>query len=222
MMNRHSTTDPQVISFLTMRKAIGLLAFFLPVILLAGSFLLDGCRQLQPSLSHYYYTLMGDVFVGIVVAIALFLMAYKGYQEKKPKYWNDNRLTNLAGWCALVVALLPTNVFVGSSCSIFTLQDSFWREWTHYLSAGVFFLCLAWISFFVFTKTHAQKSRTPQKIYRDYVYKACGIIIFLAILMIPVFNTLELFYASTFWLEWLAMAAFGTSWLVKGELMLQD
>lgn len=58
-----------VLSFLSVRRAIGCLGYFLPLALIAyGLSLGDG---ILTSISAYYYTPMREVFVGTLCAIAV-------------------------------------------------------------------------------------------------------------------------------------------------------
>jgi hypothetical protein len=60
------------------------------------------------------------------------------------------------------------------------------------------------------------------------VYRVCGITIFATITLIAIYNFSGIEfqwldkYKPVFWLEWIALLAFGTSWLVKGKLVLED
>ncbi len=215
-----SKPSPYVISFLTLRKAIGFMGILLPAVLLLGTFLIGKCWQVQNSISHYYYTIMGDVFVGTLCAVAVFLMAYKGYSRA------DNVATNLAGFFALLIPFFATNNDPSSLCAIRFLPDAAWRSILHYVSAALFFLTLAYISLFLFTKSEGAK--TAQKIIRNRVYVVCGITMIVALLLIfavKVFTALGqvlALYHPVFWFEWLALAAFGTSWLVKGKVLFTD
>ena len=69
-----------VISYLTLRKIIGFLGISFPVVLflVAVIFFQTG---LQSSVSKYYHTVMGDVFVGTLCVIGFFLLSYKGYEH---------------------------------------------------------------------------------------------------------------------------------------------
>jgi hypothetical protein len=69
-----------VISYLTLRKVIGLLGLALPFLAMVGARLLFH-TGLQVSLSAYYHTGMRDVLVGILFAIGFFLGGYKGYER---------------------------------------------------------------------------------------------------------------------------------------------
>ena len=78
----HNATDKSdlVISYLTLRKAIGVLGISFPVILALGACIFAGF-DIQRSVSSYYHTNMQDVFAGILFAIGLFLFSYRGYER---------------------------------------------------------------------------------------------------------------------------------------------
>jgi hypothetical protein len=141
--------DPRLISYQTLRKAVGWLGISLPFAVVLGNYIFSSCTHLQDAISHYYYTITGNLLVGILCANAMFLIAYKGYANDK----RDNRWTTWAGISALFIAFFPTNDNSADSCAIFTLPDSTLRTSIHYVSAGVFFVLLACISIFLFTKS---------------------------------------------------------------------
>jgi hypothetical protein len=213
--------DQYVLSYLTIRKLIGICGMLLPIALILGSTLGGGCLEIKDSISHYYYTSMGDVLVGLLSATAIFLVTYKGYD-------NDNLYTNLAGAFALCIAYLPTSNIEGGVCAIFDLPENPIRENAHLASAALFFLVLAYISFFLFVKSKGEM--TPWKKKRNLVYRACGIAMVLMIVLIAAYFWIfpESWQASlkpykpVFWLEAIALWAFGISWLVKGETILKD
>lgn len=215
-----ASTDPRIISFSALRKAVGWLGICLPLVMLAVNAAWGGCTRLQDTVSHYYYTVSGDLLVGILCAVALFLAAYPGYRGCSDRWW-----TSAAALCALAIALFPTNNNSADSCAIITLPDNHLRRVVHYVSAGAFFLILAGISLFLFTRGVPQP--TPQKRQRNKVYRICGAVIFLCVVLIAVYGWRQGAdgwgqYKVVFWLEWIALVAFGLSWLVKGELVLGD
>jgi hypothetical protein len=109
---------------------------------------------------------------------------------------------------------------------------------------------LACISIFLFTKTHPEKTlkarkplehlsllvitRTipgeplsPRKKWRNFIYRFCGYtiifcIILLGIQSIPSIHDSVEHLHPMFWLESIAVVAFGVSWLIKGETLLKD
>lgn len=79
---------------------------------------------------------------------------------------------------------------------------------------------------FQFTKG---SSKTPQKKKRNLIYRGCGVTIFISLLIIGLyFLYLEkeypflTKYKPVFWLESIALLAFGISWLVKGDTLFKD
>lgn len=222
MMPQAIKTDPRLISFQTLRKAVGWLGISLAPAVIIGNYIFSNCTHIQDSISHYYYTVTGNLFIGILCSNAMFLLAYKGYPDDK----RDNRWSNWAGIFALCIAFFPTNDNSTDSCAMFHLDDDNLRRIIHYVSAALFFVLLACMSLFLFTKSRGEK--TKQKIQRNKVYLVCGIVILLAISLIALYG---LFHQAgsrfsklkpVFWLEVIALSAFGISWLVKGEFVLKD
>ena len=76
---------------------VGVIAFGLPIVLGLGGLVLGEFRD---ALSGYYYEeiVLGDFFVGSLVAIGALLFAYRGWTPKVAQ------LASLAGVAALLVA----------------------------------------------------------------------------------------------------------------------
>lgn len=202
--------DELIISFVTLRRVIGFLAFLLPPVLVLGSFILDGNWYVQVSMSAYYHTQMRDLFVGVICGISLFLFCYHGYK------WYDSLFSKLAGLFALGIAFFPTSQTNDKSDIISIL---------HYVTAGIFFVILAIMSLFLFTKSKGIK--TERKKQRNRVYKTCGIIMLISVAAIPIADLPGIwehikFLKPTFVLETIALVSFGISWLTKGETILWD
>jgi hypothetical protein len=204
-----------VLSYLELRRAVGIIGIALPFVLVFGKIILEG-PGIQPSISDYYYTIMRNVFVGSLCAIGVFLLSYRGYDK------SDNIAGNLACFFAVGVALFPTTP-IGN--------DLFWPQiigYFHYVFAASFLLILAYFSLFLFTKTFPDpKKVTIRKRHRNIVYVSCGIVILISIALIPVYalflqKTLIASLDPVFWLESVAVIAFGISWLIKGETLLKD
>ena len=221
------TRRPQLIPYQTLRQLIGWLGIGLPAALLAGNYLLRHCTMVQSSISHYYYTITGYWLVGILFAVAMFLISYNGYSRV------DNIATSIAGFAAVLIALFPTNIvhqvpepMSTVACTLFILPEAKFRNAIHYASATVFFLALAYTALFLFTRSTGTK--TIQKKMRNRFFVMCGFIMLLALLFIGLYGFYGTHfpglrtYHPVFWLEWVALAAFGISWLVKGQLILKD
>jgi hypothetical protein len=206
--------DSLVISYLGLRKAVGIIGIALPFVLAFGKILLEGPGILN-SVSAYYHTGMRDVFVGSLCAIAVFLMSYHGYERK------DDIAGDVACIFALGVALLPTLPEANVTPRDRTIGA------LHLLSAAGFFLTLAYFSLALFRKTDPTRPPTRRKRQRNAVYTFCGytILVCVALILVAVFlpgDAPVKRLAPVFWLEATAIVAFGVSWLTKGEAILKD
>ena len=195
-----------LVSYVTLRRIVGILGVSLPVVLALWGFALCRCVGLQPSISDYYSLRTRDALVGILFTIGWFLFTYRGYERK------DNVAGNLAGVFALGVALFPNS---GTAT----------ERHVHFASALGLFLVLAYFSLFLFTKSAG--SPTPQKRTRNAIYRLCGVSMLCCIAAIGVYyaalvNTSLSAWQPVFWLESLALWSFGISWFVKGETFFKD
>ena len=208
-----------IISHLTLRKLLGGLGLVLPVLLPAGTWLFDEKDWLQPSISDYYYTIMRDVFVGVLWGFGLFLFSYKGYKPVKSKI-SENLITNIAGILAICVSLFPT---ADGLCVSQCLPG--WVGSFHLASATFFFLILGYLSIFNFTKSSKPSAeQSPAKKRRNIVYIICGSIIWLSMAILFIYFQFlhEKWPDSTvFIFETVSLWAFGISWLVKGRALSQ-
>ncbi len=197
----------QVISYLTLRRVIGIMGILFPVLLASLCLWLGECTGLKDSISDYYHTDVRDLFVGVLFAIAWFLFSYKGYSAV------DDRVGNLACAFALGVALFPT----GSEVAAIRVL--------HIVCASALFLALAWFSLVLFRKKGEHP--TEQKIKRNRVYMVCGVAMLGCMALIAIYaaflsETAVVDLKPVFWLETLALWAFGFSWLTKGEVLWRD
>jgi hypothetical protein len=214
---------PLVITYLTMRRLIGFLGVSLPFVLIIGSTLIGGCSQVLGSISAYYHSNMRDLFVGILCAVAFFLFSHGGYEIM------DYITVKLASIFALGVAFFPVSAdSMTGRCIVQSVNDNKMISAIHLICAALFFISLSYISMFQFTKTRKNKKKiTEQKFKRNIIYRVCGAVMIICILLITVY---ELFLNGTeiekfdpvFWLETLALVSFGFSWIVKGEFILYD
>lgn len=202
-----------------LRRAMGILGMAFPLVLVIGSSC-GGCSVLQPSISAYYHTLMGDFFVGFLCAFAMFLFAYSGYDKR------DAVAGNLAGTFAIITALVPTAFDESIGCN-----EAAWFtcEAIHLTAAAAFFLVLTYFSLVLFRETKKGAKPSPEKLDRNKIYKWCGIIMLGCLVLIalywlvlkkiwPGLETIK----PVFWLESVALFVFGISWLIKGETFWQD
>jgi hypothetical protein len=208
--------QPLVLSYLTLRRAIGLLGMSLPVAVALGARILFH-TGIQNSISGYYYTGSRDIFVGTLCAIGVFLLSYRGYER------SDDLAGDLACVFAVGVALFPTAP--GDPA----MDGASLIGYMHLAFASLFFLTLTYFSLVLFTKTDPTKRPTRRKLQRNKVYKTCGYTMLACLALILMFYLLPQGTAMTlagfhplFWLEAIAIEAFGISWLTKGEAILKD
>jgi hypothetical protein len=236
-INRQAGTERQLaMSYLGLRKGVGWIGFLLPFVLPIGKIIFDG-PCLEGSMSAYFYTVTGRVFVGSLCAIGVFLLSYRY------KKW-DIIASIIAGICAIGVALFPT----APGGDPTQMQKAIGI--VHGIFAGLFFFTLACISIFLFTKTNPYQTLKPRKL-RDYlstfvvtrtkpglplnprkkrrniIYRVCGYTILLCIIGIGIVGIPSIKEHVqqcnlVFWFESIAVFAFGASWLIKGETILAD
>ncbi len=196
------------------RRLIGILGLLLPILVyvLAGLLPTVGMPRWRVlrSLSAYYYTGAMSVFVGVLFALALFLLTYPGYREVVA----DRVVGRVGGVAAIALALFPSSAPAGLSA------PSWWHPTMAviHLAAGVtlftsFILFAIWL--FRKSNTPRREDRSPDKRRRDDICLACGILMIVAVL----WAISSLFtHASIFLAESIAIVAFAVSWLTKGEV----
>lgn len=204
--------DSLVISYLNLRKAVGLIGIALPMVLVLGMTVLEGFG-IEPSISDYYHTIMRNIFVGSLWAMAVFFLSYKGYERK------DDLAGDLACVFAIGVAIFPTY-----PPRELTAVDRVLGA-VHLGCAAALFLVLAYFSLVLFRKGSSQM--TPRKLQRNRVYTVAGYTILICIALIGFLWILKppaelKNFDPVFWIEAVALWAFGWSWFTKGEGILQD
>lgn len=233
-------------SYRYMQLLAGIVAVGFPVVLVVGHLLIRGfdenTRAVEPSLSHYYYTRLGNFFVGALCALGLFFLSYQ--RKPLPGFQWDNRITTFAGFMAFGVAMLPTafdsHGLEGSERIVF---------YAHLGSAMLLFVALGVLAWARFTLSDRKPSKLPwwqpvlrvvlfwktdaydaslepqQKRARNTIYRWCARVIFLMLLLLgvnvpttfleglPVVGDYYLLIA-----EVCCVWAFGFAWLVKAEV----
>src|SRR5690606_12857581 len=102
--NNMKVDDNLKLSFLRIRKMIGILGIMLPVTLFFCE------NQVLSSISHYYYTRAAVFFIAILFSFGALLLSYKGYKRDPETEWvSDNVITNIAGVSILLVVFIPTD-----------------------------------------------------------------------------------------------------------------
>lgn len=180
-----------------LRCFIGHLAFWLPWIVALILW------RIPQSISATYYTHAGAVFMIILGACSVLLMFYDGYDKM------DDIINTTAGIFGLLICLFPCGTDaerVGTFQVPVEISSAI-----HNISAVVFFLILAYVSLFQFTKSNG--NMTDKKKKRNVIYRVCGVgmIASFAILLLPNF------YIKTWLTEMFALSFFGISWLTKAN-----
>jgi uncharacterized membrane protein len=209
-----------IISYLTMRRLIGILGIALPIVVVVGGFIQNGFA-LQGSISGYYYTNMRDFFVGLLCGVSLFLVSYKGYEKI------DDLVGKMSGIFALGIVIFPTSMYSGKVVQVgmFLIDDNI-SEYIHLTFSALFFLLLSFNSMFLFTR-RGPGVLSKEKKRRNMTFRICGIVMTVAIACATVYTLFlrdtvisKIFPVIIF--ESIALLAFGVSWLVKGHTLFKD
>lgn len=197
-----------VISYLELRRTIGILGMSMPFILAGGAWVFFSIG-LQISLSAYYHTPMRDISVGLMFFLSGFLWSYRGYDRRDEI---AGKLASVFGWLSVIFPL-PKNTTPTDIMAVL-----------HNFLAAVFFMTLIYFSGFLFTKSHTGKPLTPQKLRRNRIYRVCAVMMGVSLAVGLTLHFLPAFapFRPLFWGETLASEAFGIAWFVKGEGILKD
>ncbi len=216
MKTKRQTDNDLIISYKLLRKLIGSIGVFLPIILGIAMYFFDKDNYIQDSISDYYGTELRDIFVGFLFVLGFFLFSYKGYKTpERGIFYNDNFYANLGGIFALLVAIFPTT----SECD--TVRK------IHLTSAVLLFAVFTYFCLVIFRRGVAISAQTKMKKIRNKFYFWCGILIIIFVVGagLSFFLMDEETRRKTdiiFWCETFALWVFGGSWLIKGEAALTD
>ena len=215
-------TDRNDIWLKRIRNLTGFLGMILPWLCLIGYGIVYkfGSAHLKEgfpnSMSITYF--VSPVLAMVLTTASIVLMTYTGYD------WRDKLVTTLSGLFGLCIVLFPcgnsNGVFeamnIQSKVGYFQIPVKI-SSVIHNISAIMFFVLLAFNSFFLFTLGDGNPSK--EKLMRNFVYKICavGMLIPMSFMLIPV-----QFPNKVFWIETVALSFFGISWLTKGEMWLKD
>lgn len=225
---------------------VGLVAFGLPITMGLGAGLGGGC--FRDSISHFYYAqFLGPVFVGLLIFIGGFLIAYTG------EHWLEDTGSMVAGLGACFIAVFPTT---GNGCEgpagvltrafvdytpgeppilapvagrgFFQLFPNV--EHLHSWAAGVLFIYLGLYCLVVLKRVVPARHMTGNRLIaskrrRNILYACCGAAILACVAVLgavgllapPAFQTRWNAANLTFVFETLALWAFGLAWIAKGR-----
>jgi len=137
---------------------MAMLSSSLPFVLFSGGYISEQI-PLQKSLSQYYHTPMGDVFVGVLCIVGLFLFFHKNPNGR------EKLALKMAGAFAIGIALLPTdNTDICQKVSILTMTGNL-----HLVCAIGFFLAMTYLYIFL-----ARGKCTKDNNKHRLLYKACS------------------------------------------------
>lgn len=200
--------DRELVSFITLRRAVGFLGISFPILLILGGFVFSpclsqntagACTRVLPTLSEYYASGARDIFVGVLCVIGFFFFAYRGHSRE------DDIAGDLACFFALGVALFPTTsqhmiieklhgasalgmflvLFYFSAC-LFTQTKDTPRERAWQRIRRAMGRMARGVGRFVARKTapnDPNDHRSPRKKLRDNVYLICGGVILVCVLL---------------------------------------
>ena len=195
-------------SYVIQRRGMALLAAAFPFAFLVSSFILER-TPFQTSISAYYYTLDPErnIFVGVLSAIAVFLILYKGYRKL------EDYILDIAGISIAGVAFFPIDK---------TGDSSGFSGSAHGIFAVTFFICIFIVCVFMSEETLKELQDEDRKRNFRRLYRLCaGVMIGAVILaVISQFFSAELIDAlhmnsGTFWFEAVSVWTFSAFWYIK-------
>ena len=212
-----------------MRTVIGLLAVCLPFMVMLGYVIVSGQKfVILDSISAYYYSCARNAFTGTLCMVGLFLMAYKGYNDR------ENITFNIAAGLAVLIALFPMNPcdqccnFADNFGPVVSMVHRCWFNYIHFSCATALFIILGYASLFFFTISDKDEPG-HKKTQRNFIYIVCGVIIWCALAFYGVYMIMDLKWPHAgfvefltnhhvlFFVETTCLESFGIAWLIKGE-----
>ena len=153
----------------------------------------------------------------VLGSAGILLINYKGYQLM------DDVSATIAGIFGILICLFPMTYVPDPSTKTGILHlPSNISNIFHCISAVGFFGVLAFMSFFLFTKTDGNV--TTQKKIKNIIYRVCGVgmIASFLLMFLGFFDWAP--YNLTWIVEAIALFFFGLSWIVKADAfpLLQD
>lgn len=224
---------------------VGLVAFGLPIILAVGANFGGSC--FRDSISHFYYAqFLGTIFVGLLYFIGGFLIAYTGdtfFEDTLSSVAGvgafivasiptlgtgcEDRTTFLSRVFVEVTSGPPITVAEAPHQGFFNLFSSA-SNW-HLIAAGILFVYLGLYCLIVLKRVVPERHEKDgvlieSKRKRNRLYTICGITILACVAALYVkdkfgtdfvdwWNSLNL----TFFVEAIALWAFGIAWFAKGR-----
>jgi hypothetical protein len=190
-----------------LRGALGWLGILLPWIVL-GLSLIFGYGIPDSISATYYFAPTITPFMIILGAAGILLICYRGYDKQ------DNIVCTITGISGLFICLFPCATSVFERVGTFQIPQSI-SGFIHNLSAIIFFLLLAYNSYFLFTK--GSSNPTPNKLKRNKIFRICGVGMAASLICIIPVNIFDI-RGGTWFVEAIALMFFGISWLTKSQV----
>jgi hypothetical protein len=158
----------------------------------------------------YYYDSCIVPFIIILGAAGILLICYNGYDKQ------DDIICTIAGILGLCICLFPCSDLRSSGELVGTFKLPVKISGIlHYISAVSFFGLLAYNSLFLFTKTSGEITLEKKK--RNLIFRICGIGMLASFTLLLVDAYIVTIPHVIWWVETIALAFFGISWLTKAD-----
>lgn len=192
---------PPAFDYKAQRLMLGIIALILPFLVTAIA------GRALPSISASYFTDARNWFVGLLFIVGGLMFTYNGHTLR------ESIASKTAALASVAVALFPTSEATCGSSPTSKI---------HATAAVIMFLILAYFCFGPFRER--TKGKGGKRGRRAKLYFACGSIISLSMLVGLIGGTfLECETATkielTYWVETLALGAFGVAWIVSGKII---
>jgi hypothetical protein len=227
LANPPSLEEHIVKTYSVLRHGLGFLAIALPIVLAVVGFIKDGL-MLQDSISAYYHAfvptaqppglhdiagngVMRNWFVGILWAVGVFLVLYRGYGRR------ENIALNIAGVLLIAVAMFPMDWTCGTTCP---------KVSVHGIAAILFFLAIGYVCIFRSGDTLGLiKKPDVRKFYQRW-YRIIGLVMWIFPVVVTVLEFFKLHPFGTrtvFFIEVAGIWTFAAYWLLKSrEISLSE
>jgi hypothetical protein len=193
-----------------MRVVVGAIA----ILLAPTVYWLSDIDKALTSISISYWTNSHDIFVGSLIAVGFFLLAYNGTGKEKDWEFYLSKASCLFATC---VALFPTNGFDDHDTP---------PTWTaaianavnlepfniHYGSAILLFACL--IAMMWFFSNRAMKKGKPG---RAFTYRVISVLMVIGIISIFLYDKIFNLENEILLIEVWGLTLFGIGWLIAGS-----
>ena len=191
---------------LTMRKTLGILGMILaPLQVICGA--VTHSPMLSISATHYNPQYL--LFEGLVVAVGIFLIVYRGYDI------GDSIACKIAGIGGVLLCYFPT---AGGDWNFLAIPGKV-TNIVHLVTALAFFISLAYLIFFRFTKSNSSRKNIVYRIMAILMLASIflGGAIDLIIKLVAPARYAKIFVGPLFIGEGLGLIFFGLAWLIKGH-----